>query len=204
MVSDLITYTFLPCCRRSSPWTWSLLFPGLLSKPLCLRCLPPKSRRFYPGPRLSVLMRISGKIRGMRRTYKTILNVELIVGALDCAAIIYGDHLGGCLPVAVVLLIGEHVGLHKNYVSPKSVKQSGQQPTIVIKQILERERDRVHKLTSSMTSYIYFAFPSSHPWGCLSAGSEALVRQAATARITSPFWFNYFQIVYFKPIFFTI
>ena len=99
----------------------------------------------------------------MRRTYKTILNVELIVGALDCAAIIYGDHLGGCLPVAVVLLIGEHVGLHKNYVSPKSVKQSGQQPTIVIKQILKMERDRVHKLTFSMTSYIYFAFPSSHP-----------------------------------------
>lgn len=77
-------------------------------------------------------MRISGKIRGLRRTYKTILYVELIVSALDSAAIIYGDDLGGCLPVAVVLFIGEHVGLHKNYVSPKLVKQSSQQPTIII------------------------------------------------------------------------
>ena len=77
-------------------------------------------------------MRISGKIRGLKKTYKTVLYVELIVGTLDGAAIIYGDHLGGCLPVAIVLLIGEHVGLHKNYVSPKLVKQSSQQPTIII------------------------------------------------------------------------
>ena len=69
-------------------------------------------------------MRIRGKIRGLRRTYKTILYVELIIGTLDSAAIIYRDHLGGCLPVAVVFFIGEHMGLHKNYVSPKLVKQS--------------------------------------------------------------------------------
>ena len=45
-------------------------------------------------------------------TYKTILDVQFIVSALDSAAIIYGDDLGGGLPVSVVLLVSQHMSFH--------------------------------------------------------------------------------------------
>ncbi len=53
-----------------------------------------------------------------RRTYEGILDVELVISALDRAAVVDGDHFGGRRPVSIVLLEGEHVALGQNYPAP--------------------------------------------------------------------------------------
>ena len=48
---------------------------------------------------------------------ETILSLQLFMSTFHCAAFVQWDYFGGCLPVAVVLFVGQQMGLKKNHIS---------------------------------------------------------------------------------------